>query len=152
MEIVKKIKKALKAAKFTDREIKTINELSAESDKVLGYIVSDRFDAMLPADRQKFIWDIFDKNLSQEECRDILMVIAITPEEYDDHQNDDTGLVVVEKSVKKAKAVPKKKRIKSVDVSISMKCPVRGKGKKSPRKEELGKGSSRKAHSGKLRA
>jgi stress-induced morphogen len=52
-----------------------------EDDGVIGVIASPEFRGKEPMERVTMIWDILDKELSPEERKKIVTILAVTPEE-----------------------------------------------------------------------
>jgi stress-induced morphogen len=76
MELVKKAEKLLKQAFPRPDKVKLKDE-----DGITGVVTSARFRGMSSLDRQELIWDALDRNLTPEERRKIVIVIAVSPEE-----------------------------------------------------------------------
>jgi len=56
--------------------------IELEDDKgIIGTIISTRFKNMEMMDRVNLIWDFLDENLTKEERRKIVLIIAMTPKE-----------------------------------------------------------------------
>lgn len=82
-EITKKVTDLLIANGFTSDQIHL--NLVKESQKLAGFIVSDKFDGMSPGSRQDFLWDLFDKQLESKDRARITAIMTMTPEEEQDY-------------------------------------------------------------------
>lgn len=57
-------------------------EIELEDDKgIIGTIISNQFKHMETMDRVNLIWDYLEENLTKEERRKIVIIIAMTPRE-----------------------------------------------------------------------
>jgi hypothetical protein len=52
-----------------------------DEDGVIGHVISSRFKAMDTMDRVNLIWDLLDKELTREERKKVVIMIALTPQE-----------------------------------------------------------------------
>ena len=77
MDLADKIVNAL-------RESMTVEYIRLDTDDdISGFVVSPRFRDLDSLDRQTLIDSVLDKSLSPQEHRQVLMIAAVTPEEYD---------------------------------------------------------------------
>ena len=81
MEKIEEIKKALEKLGLEELEI-DIEESS--SGKIGGFIVSKSFEGMSQIDRQNYIWDHLEKQLSEEKHKKIRAILTLTPAESDE--------------------------------------------------------------------
>jgi stress-induced morphogen len=56
-------------------------ELESDADGISGKIVSTKFRGLEDLDRVRMVWDTFDGSLSTAEKRQIVIILALTPEE-----------------------------------------------------------------------
>ena len=49
--------------------------------RIIGAVVSSRFEGLESHDGMRIPWDILGKKLSQEKLRRVLMIVAATPDE-----------------------------------------------------------------------
>lgn len=56
-----------------------------DDDGIIGVLVSDEFEELEAIDRQDKIWDVLDRALTPEEKRQVLTIVAATPEEHVGH-------------------------------------------------------------------
>ncbi len=89
MELINKVKKVLMSEKFSEEELRLLDSVDAGADRISGFIISERFGKMKITDRQDWIWGIFEKKLKPDERRNVLMILAVTPEEFLLHQDED---------------------------------------------------------------
>jgi len=75
--ITEKVKNAL-LEKFSSEEIRLED---VDSDKVLGFIISDKFLILDYEARQDMIWEHLRKYLNSQERAHIIALIALTQEE-----------------------------------------------------------------------
>jgi len=52
-----------------------------DDDRIIGIVTSKRFRRLDSMQRQDLIHDILSKQLTEEEQRHVLMIVAVTPEE-----------------------------------------------------------------------
>lgn len=52
-----------------------------DEDGIIGVITSSRFSAKDSIDRQSMIWDVLDRHMAPEQRRQIVIIVAVTPEE-----------------------------------------------------------------------
>lgn len=55
-------------------------------DGVVVFLISERFENMDDMDRQEAVWNLLEKSLDREECRELSIVVALTPKERQYHQ------------------------------------------------------------------
>ena len=73
---VKKLRKLLK------NRFPPPDQVKLEIDKgIIGTVVSSQFKGMEPLDRVNLVWDYLDQHLSKEESRQIVIILAVTPQE-----------------------------------------------------------------------
>ncbi len=76
MDLLKKARRLLKQAFPTPAKISL-----KEEDGIMGVVISSRFEGLEGVDRQKILGDVLDQNLTADERRQIVIIIAVTPEE-----------------------------------------------------------------------
>jgi acid stress-induced BolA-like protein IbaG/YrbA len=54
------------------------------SGKIVGFVVSKSFEGMSQTERQNYVWDHLEKELSEEQHKRIRVIITMTPEESDE--------------------------------------------------------------------
>jgi stress-induced morphogen len=74
MELVEKVRDLLTTAFPPPSKI----ELE-DDDGIIGTIVSSKFEGMESIDRINIIWDILDQNLTPDERRRVVIIVAATP-------------------------------------------------------------------------
>ena len=52
-----------------------------DKGRIIGAVVSSRFEGMESYDRMQILWDVLGNKLSQEQLRRVLMIVAATPDE-----------------------------------------------------------------------
>ncbi len=52
-----------------------------DTGRIVGAVISSRFDGMASYDRMQIIWDHLGKKFSGEKLRRVLMILAATPDE-----------------------------------------------------------------------
>ena len=52
-----------------------------DEDGIIGVVVSSKFKNMDSMDRIDMVWDVLDKHLSTDEKKQIVIMIAVTPQE-----------------------------------------------------------------------
>lgn len=78
--LVKKLERLLRKA------FPRPDKIVLEDDKgILGHVVSSRFNGLESMDRIKIIWDLLEENLTEDERRRIVNILAITPLEEKAH-------------------------------------------------------------------
>ena len=76
MEVVEKVRALLTSA------FPPPDKLDLEDDDgIIGTLVSERFEGVPVRDRIDMIWDVLDKNLTPEERRRVVLIVAATPVE-----------------------------------------------------------------------
>jgi hypothetical protein len=60
---------------------------------VIGIIIASRFAGMETLDRQNLIGDIIATNFTPEEGRQVMVIVAVTPEEGTGYLAGDEGVV-----------------------------------------------------------
>jgi len=81
MEKIEEIKKVFEKLELEELEI-DIEE--SGSGKIGGFIVSKSFEGMSQIDRQNYIWDYLEKQLSEEKHKKIRAILTLTPAESDE--------------------------------------------------------------------
>jgi acid stress-induced BolA-like protein IbaG/YrbA len=81
MEKIEEIKKVFEKLGLEELEI-DIEE--SGSGKIGGFIVSKSFEGMSQIDRQNYIWDYLEKQLSEEKHKKIRAILTLTPAESDE--------------------------------------------------------------------
>ena len=75
--IQEKVKKALLKT-FSENELRLE---AVEDDKVMGFIVSNKFSNLDDETRQDMIWELLGKYLNLQELTRIIILITLTQEE-----------------------------------------------------------------------
>jgi hypothetical protein len=76
VELLEKIRSIL------TREFPSPDEIELEdADGIIGTLTSKRFVGMETIDRINLIWDLLDRELTREERRGVVLIVAATPEE-----------------------------------------------------------------------
>ena len=78
---IEEIKKVFEKLGLEELEI-DIEENS--SGKIGGFVVSKSFQGMSQIDRQNYIWDHLEKQLSEEKHKKIRAILTLTPAESDE--------------------------------------------------------------------
>ena len=60
----------------------------SEGGKVAGFVVSSEFEEKTDMERQDFLWDMLKGFLTDEETRQIIAIITVTPEEYEAYSEE----------------------------------------------------------------
>ncbi len=81
MEKIEEIKKVFEKLGLKELEM-DIEE--SDSGKIGGFIVSKSFEGMSQIDRQNYIWDYLEKQLSEEKHKKIRAILTFTPAESDE--------------------------------------------------------------------
>jgi stress-induced morphogen len=76
MAVARKLKKILEERFPPPDKVKLRDE-----DRIIGIITSKRFRRMDMMQRQDLIHDILTRNLTEKERQDVLLIVAVTPEE-----------------------------------------------------------------------
>ena len=76
MAVRRKLKKLLKE-QFPSPD----NVEFRKGTPIVGIVTSKQFRRMDGMQRQDVIFDLLEKNLTKEEQREVLMIVAVTPEE-----------------------------------------------------------------------
>ena len=76
MAVARKLKKILEERFPPPDKVKLRDE-----DRIIGIITSKRFRRMDMMQRQDLIHDILTNSLTEKERRDVLLIVAVTPEE-----------------------------------------------------------------------
>jgi hypothetical protein len=74
--VVKKVRKVLQEMFPAPDRIQL-----KERDGIIGTVVSSRFKGLEPLDRVNMIWDYLESRLSKEESSQIVIILAVTPQE-----------------------------------------------------------------------
>jgi acid stress-induced BolA-like protein IbaG/YrbA len=80
--VAEKVKTAL-LERFSEQELLLEPEGEGEAGKVLGLIVSSRFEGLDDEQRQDLIWDLLRGRLDAREQTRITALLTLTPEEHD---------------------------------------------------------------------
>ena len=72
----KKLKRILKRAFPKPDRVRLRDE-----DGIIGFVISPRFRGLDSSERLAMIWSVLDAQLTPEERRRIVIMIAVTPEE-----------------------------------------------------------------------
>jgi len=81
MERIEEIKRVLEKLGLEKLEIDMEESVSG---KIGGFIVSKSFEGMSQLERQNYIWDHLEKELSEEKHKRIRIILTLTPEESDE--------------------------------------------------------------------
>jgi acid stress-induced BolA-like protein IbaG/YrbA len=81
MEKIEEIKRALEKLELEELEI---DMEESGSGKIGGFIVSKSFEGMSQTERQNYIWDHLEKELSEEKHKRIRVILTLTPEESEE--------------------------------------------------------------------
>ena len=81
---IRKLKSVLEHMGFDDLVVKLEK---APGSKVGGYVISEHFEGMTQAQRQKYVWDYLEGQLQDDELKSIIAILTMTPEETADARN-----------------------------------------------------------------